>query len=428
MALYIDKIMGGRARDKDEVNLIVDGDSDLIKQYIQDLFNNSTFNWSQITGDILSNQQLIDYLNSLIDQINQNTINNGDLITNELKAYVDNLFDNLTITWDQIIGSPEFNQEFKDYIQNLLDNLTITWEQIIGSPVLNQQLIDLLNQYKQDIENNFAEYVLGETVTNELKQYIDNLLNEIRNQLQEVINATTLNTTLLTDIQNQIDEINNLITTIQAGDEITQEYKDYLEQKFQDIQNQITEITEGAVITEEISNYIDNSLTELKEYLEEFVNNTVQNVVENYIEEIVQNITTGESTRLISGTITHVDFLDFLVSPLVYQILNNRYTSAQVTVTIPPNTDENPRFAVIYADVFGNVGYILGTAAENPAVPRVNDSTQILLTIVYIAALGTEPAPDPDPDPITGELVTTVIYDENIEWTTEKTQETGVVI
>ena len=118
--------------------------------------------------------------------------------------------------------------------------------------------------------------------------------------------------------------------------------------------------------------------------------------------------------------------LDFEVSPLEYQILNARFQSPEKLVTIPDNADNNPRFAVIYADVAGNVGYILGDSAENPAIPLVNPSTQIAVTTVYIAALGTVPAPDPDGE--TAEITTTVIYNEGTEWPPGKTEEAGITI
>jgi polyhydroxyalkanoate synthesis regulator phasin len=370
---------------------------------------------------VLTSASLTDNFQSIIDQLNQNIINAGDLITNELKSYVGDLINNLTITWEQITGSPVLNQEFKDYISNLLENLTVKWEQIIGSPVLNQTLIDLLNQYRTGIIQQIENIVVGDTVTNALKTYIDNLLTEIRNQLTEVTNATTINQTLLTEIQNQITEIDQIVQYITKGDTITQEYKDYLEQKFTTIQQTIQNITEGAVITEEIKQYIDDSLTELTTLLQQYIDNSVG-------EAITNNTTiTGEATRLISGTITWIENLDFLVSPLVYQILNRIFrTGIENLITIPANTENKPRFAVIYADIFGNVGYILGTAAPAPAVPHVNDSTQIALTTIYIAALGTIPTPDPDGE--TGDIETVVIYDENIEWTTTKVEETGMTI
>ena len=425
MKAYIDKLMGGRVRDKDDgATLIVDGDSEAVRNYIQELFDNATFNWSQITGDITSNQDLINYLNSLIDLIEQNNMVAGDQITNELKAYVQNLLDNLTITWEQINGSPAFNEEFKTYIDNEIQELTNYLTEIIGSPVTNTELLTLLDQYKTDILNEVENYVLGETVTNELKQYIDNLLQNIQNKLNEVINATTLNEAYLTEIQNQIDNINTVIQNIQEGDNIDQTYKDYIDNQFNDIYDTINQITEGDQITEEIKQYIDDSLTEITEGLQQFIDNYITNNIEEIVEEIT-NIT-GESTRLISGSITWLQDLDFQVSDLVYQILNRRYSSSAKVVTIPANAANDPVFAVIYADIYGQVGSIVGVPAAAPSVPLVNDQTQIALTTVYIPALGTEPAPDPDGE--TDDIVTTIIYDENIEWATTKVEEAGITI
>lgn len=367
---------------------------------------------------VLTSASMADVLQQLIDQINNYQFTIGEQITNELKDYINHLIENLTITWEQITGSPEFNQEFKDYIENLIENLTIRWEQIIGSPVLNQTLIDLLNQYKQDLITQFQNFVVGDTVTNELKQYIDNLLTNIQNQLNEVKNATTINQTLLTQIDQQITNLGDVVTAIQQGDSITQEYKDYIEQKFTDVQNLITNITEGSVLTEEITNYIDDSLTELKTVLEQYINNSVGDQITNIL---------GEVTRLISGSVNWLHDLTFNVTPLEYLILSRRYrTGLDNEITIPANTENNPCFAVIYADIFGNVGYILGVAAASPAVPHVNDSTQIALTTIYIAALGTTPGTDPGGE--TTEPTDIVIYDEGTEWTPGKTEEAGIAI
>jgi hypothetical protein len=69
--IHIDKLMGGVVRDKDGSNSLTGIPEGMtLEQYIQDLFNNATFNWSQITGDPSVNQDLINYLNSLIEQIN----------------------------------------------------------------------------------------------------------------------------------------------------------------------------------------------------------------------------------------------------------------------------------------------------------------------------------------------------------------------
>ena len=164
---------------------------------------------------------------------------------------------------------------------------------------------------------------------------------------------------------------------------------------------------------------------------ESITTTVVETLVETTIIEKAGEVE-NNATRLISGSVTWIENLDFRVSPLVYEILGKRRESVEKVVTIPDNTESNPRFAVISADIFGNVGYILGAAAADPVVPVVNPSTQLLVTTIYIEALGTEPAPNPDPDPEPGEeipeITTEVIYDENIEWQTAKTEETNLSI
>ncbi|MDB4584663.1 hypothetical protein N9164_16050 [Draconibacterium sp.] len=169
------------------------------------------------------------------------------------------------------------------------------------------------------------------------------------------------------------------------------------------------------------------STAQIETQIETLVEKSVETTVVEKMGEVENN-----ASRLISGSVTWLQDLDFQVSPLVYEILGKRRESVEKVVTIPDNTESNPRFAVISADIFGNVGYILGAAAADPVVPVVNPSTQLLVTTIYIEALGTEPAPNPDPDPEPGEeipeITTEVIYDENIEWQTAKTEETNLSI
>lgn len=125
-----------------------------------------------------------------------------------------------------------------------------------------------------------------------------------------------------------------------------------------------------------------------------------------------------KQSRLISGSVNWLQNLDFDITPLVYQILGTRYTAAGKMLVIPDNVAANPVFAVIYADVNGNIGYIVGEPAVNPAIPLIDSTTQLLITPVLIPAGGSEPS----------DITTKVIYDENIEWATDKTEESGVTI
>lgn len=309
---YIDKLMGGRIRDRETT--IPGGGSNPadLKTYIEELIANSTINWSQIIGSPTTNTELKQYIDSLLELIALNQFNALELITQDMKNYFATLLQNLTITTDQITDLDSINTEFKTYIDGQIAALT----------------------------NYVNQLVLGDAYTAELKQYIDTAISNLQTVLESLI-QTTVN-------------------------------------------------------------------TEVAQYIEQIINST------------------SEATRLISGSVTWIQNLDFLVSPLVYQILNNRVESPETLVTIPANAENNPRFAVIYGDIFGNVGYVLGVAAPSPAVPLIDDATQINLTTVYIAALGTSPSPDPGGQ--TDTIVNTVIYDENIEWTAAKTEEAGITI
>jgi len=56
MKAHIDKLMGGRIREKDTIP----------QSYIQYLINNSTINWSQLVGDPATNIDLKNYIDSQI--------------------------------------------------------------------------------------------------------------------------------------------------------------------------------------------------------------------------------------------------------------------------------------------------------------------------------------------------------------------------
>jgi hypothetical protein len=544
--LHIDKIMGGRPRDKETAVSDFPGGNDDLKLLIQQIINDSTINWSQIIGSPTTNTELKQYFDSLVELMTYNQYQADTLITQQMQSYfnalqtsinnldqritnnqavnqafqtyISTLVNNLTTQISNITGGLVLSQDIKNYIDNLISNLTISWTQIIGSPILNTALYDYLTNLKTEILNTFNDFVLGDEVTNVLKQYIDTQLNEFKTTLQTILNQTNLNTQLITQIQNQINDIDQLIIDIQEGDQITQQYLTNLEQRINNISNTIndilnqftslqqqfstfqsilvelkqlyqtlvtqvqlidarvteietaiTEINEtitylsdffidianihqfitnleqrfatleeqytnlyetvnqivqNAYLTEDIKNYIDSHLEEFKSIIEQLVSNIVNTEVQNYIDQITN--VNGEATRLISGSVTWIENLDFLVSPLVYQILNNRYTSVEKLITIPANVANNPMYAVIYADIFGNVGYIQGNPAASPAVPMVDDATQLLLTTVYIDALGTVPGHDPNGE--TTDIVDEVIYNEGTEWTPAKTEEIGAAI
>ena len=302
---YIDKLMGGRVRDREMANVVLDM-SAATREVIENIIHETTIDWSQISGSIENNTQLKQFIDSTLELFLLNNWVANQPITQEMIDYFNSLLSNLTITVSQITNIDTVNAAFKLYINNKLS----------------------------EFQTQINSLVLGNTYTALLKQYIDESILTLQTALTQLISTT--------------------------------------------------------------------------------VNNEIQNIIEQIINQNEQ------ATRLISGSVLWIANLDFLVSALDYQILNSRITSPEILITIPANVAANPVFAVIYADVFGNVGYKLGTPAASPAVPLVNDLTQIALTTVLIPALGTAPN--------TGSIATEIIYNENIEWASAKTEEAGVII
>lgn len=180
-----------------------------------------------------------------------------------------------------------------------------------------------------------------------------------------------------------------------------------------------------------LNNFPPPNFTTWEDYISWYVSVNTElpaefNTWEDYINFLIdQAAGTDTTTRRISGSVVWLQNLDFQVNPLVYQILGKRVESPENLVTIPANVSADPVFAVIYGDIFGNTGYILGTPAPSPAIPAVDDSTQIVLTPgIYIPGLGTEPGTDPNGTPI----VTEQVYDENIEWATAKVEDANNTI
>ena len=107
----------------------------------------------------------------------------------------------------------------------------------------------------------------------------------------------------------------------------------------------------------------------------------------------------------------YVSGLTFTVGACTYTIGGTQYTSALTSITLAAADPSNPRIDVIIVDNTGTASAITGTAAASPAQPTVDYSTQLPLNLVLVNANATTPSG----------IATTLIYDENIEWTCAST-------
>lgn len=100
--------------------------------------------------------------------------------------------------------------------------------------------------------------------------------------------------------------------------------------------------------------------------------------------------------------------LTFDVTAGSFVIDGTQYTGNAGSITLDPADPTFPRFDVIGWDTTGAVIKVTGTAGMNPAIPQVDPSYQIGLTVINIPAGATVP----------GGITQDVIYDENNEdWT-----------
>lgn len=115
------------------------------------------------------------------------------------------------------------------------------------------------------------------------------------------------------------------------------------------------------------------------------------------------------ANQAVSGLgVEYVSGLTFTVGAGTYTIGGTQYTIATLTtVTLATADPSNPRIDVIYVDNTGTASKITGTPAATPAQPTVDYSTQLPLNIILVPAGATTP----------GGVATTLIYDENTEWT-----------
>lgn len=122
---------------------------------------------------------------------------------------------------------------------------------------------------------------------------------------------------------------------------------------------------------------------------------------------LLANAATNENYLASPGVVTWSGTgLAFDVTPAVYYINGVQYTSNAGSVTLDAADPTNPRIDVIAVDNTGAIVKLTGTPAVNPVKPQIDPTTQVELTFIPVDAGATTP---------TG-VSTTVIYDENVEW------------
>jgi hypothetical protein len=286
-----------------------------------------------------------------------------------------------------------------------------------------------VEQIQELIANSYIDFsqIIGDRTTNlTLKNYIENLINTIFENSFQIGDEITQE--MLDYFQTILDQLTITFDQITGEPSINSEFQTFIDNLIQDLTDYINTLVLGNILSEEIKNYIDARLSEIQTVLEQLIATTINNDLREYIEQIINehNGTSANQTRLISGSVVWMENLDFQVTNLVYEILGQRFTAPDTLVTIEPNESTDPVFAVLFANNFGAVNYEMGIPSVNPLVPFVDPITRIAITPVYIPALGTTPGEDPNGE--TGEIVTEVIYDENIEWVTAETEEPGITI
>lgn len=105
--------------------------------------------------------------------------------------------------------------------------------------------------------------------------------------------------------------------------------------------------------------------------------------------------------------IEYVSGLTFTVGAGTYQIGGTQYSSPLTSVTLAAADMSNPRIDVIYVDNTSAVNVLTGSPAATPSQPTVDYSTELPLNIVLVPTASSTP----------GGIATTLIYDENVEWT-----------
>lgn len=118
------------------------------------------------------------------------------------------------------------------------------------------------------------------------------------------------------------------------------------------------------------------------------------------------------SNQLLTGTVNYLSGTTYDITPLTYLIQGIVYNVPSATqVTLLSGDTLYDRIDVIYADVNGNTGVLVGEPSDNPVKPVIDTSTQVEITFVSIPANSTVPAG----------VSTTLVYNEftgpPTEWT-----------
>jgi hypothetical protein len=119
----------------------------------------------------------------------------------------------------------------------------------------------------------------------------------------------------------------------------------------------------------------------------------------------------NQSNHIISGGIVTWSGtgLTYYISACTYMIGGVVYNSPQATITLDPADATNPRIDLFAVDTLNEAIKITGTAAATPLTPQIDQNSQLGLTTgINLPPNATVP---------TG-ASSTLIYDENTEWTT----------
>jgi len=122
-----------------------------------------------------------------------------------------------------------------------------------------------------------------------------------------------------------------------------------------------------------------------------------------YINNIIGIGSNG--SRLINPSYFNIPgTLQYIVQADAYIINGTLYnTPVNDTVTLSPSDSTNNRFDVIVVNIDGSVTSVTGTPATSPAVPLIDDQTQVTVTKVLVEANATQPSG----------VTTTLVFDEN---------------
>lgn len=128
-----------------------------------------------------------------------------------------------------------------------------------------------------------------------------------------------------------------------------------------------------------------------------------------YIGGFVNHLKVVNDGLISGGVVTYSGTgLTYYVSAATYVIGGEFYSSPDTTITLDAADATNPRIDLFAVDTLGHVLKITGIAASTPLTPQVDVSQLALTTGITLAPNATQP---------TG-TSSTLIYDENTEWTT----------